>query len=221
MIHYWLFHLNIFGYICTFVPLQWQMTWTGLKIRVFFRLLCYWLKKKQAQPRNILLHLQTRYMLQGDISTHLFALTLLTLFVCFWYNLYISFHTLLINQFYCLKRRLSGRNSNPKTLGSIPGLGRLRDSFSIPPSQLLCRLCLCLTPLSLYGTHPNLCLCAYLCISICCKRVGFTDGVIETGKHCTQEIIKLGCSVLWLLTFRGESSPNFLCIALGQDIYLI
>ena len=32
------------------------------------------------------------------------------------------------------------RNSNPKTLGSIPWRGRVRDSFSVSPSQLLCRL---------------------------------------------------------------------------------
>ena len=31
-------------------------------------------------------------------------------------------------------------NANPKTLGSIPWRGRVSTSFSIPPSQLLCRL---------------------------------------------------------------------------------
>ena len=35
---------------------------------------------------------------------------------------------------------LERRNSNPKTLGSIPWWGRVRGSFSVPPSQLLCRL---------------------------------------------------------------------------------
>ena len=32
------------------------------------------------------------------------------------------------------------RTSYPKTLGSIPWWGRVRGRFSIPPSQLLCRL---------------------------------------------------------------------------------
>ena len=35
---------------------------------------------------------------------------------------------------------LESWNSNPKTLGSIPGRGRVNNSFSVPPSQLLCRL---------------------------------------------------------------------------------
>ena len=33
---------------------------------------------------------------------------------------------------------LEHRNSNPKTLGSIPWLGRVRGSISVSPSQLLC-----------------------------------------------------------------------------------
>ena len=32
---------------------------------------------------------------------------------------------------------------------------------------------------------------------------------------------KKGSAVLWLLAFPGESSPNFLCVALGQESYLI
>ena len=49
------------------------------------------------------------------------------------------------------------KDSNPKTLGSIPWWDRLRDSFFWPPSQLLCRLtCLCITPVRLHGTHQNL-----------------------------------------------------------------
>ena len=31
---------------------------------------------------------------------------------------------------------LEGRNSKPKTLGSIPRRGRVRNSFSVPPGQL-------------------------------------------------------------------------------------
>ena len=33
---------------------------------------------------------------------------------------------------------LESRNSNPKTLGSIPRRGRVKSSFPVPPSQLLC-----------------------------------------------------------------------------------
>ena len=35
---------------------------------------------------------------------------------------------------------LEHQNSNPKTLGSTPWRGWVRDNFSVPPSQLLCRL---------------------------------------------------------------------------------
>ena len=46
------------------------------------------------------------------------------------------------------------QNSNPKTLGSIPWRGRVRNSFSISNSQLYCvQACLCLIPLRVYGTQ--------------------------------------------------------------------
>ena len=32
---------------------------------------------------------------------------------------------------------------------------------------------------------------------------------------------RLGSTVLWLIAFPGENSPNFSCIALGQESYLI
>ena len=32
---------------------------------------------------------------------------------------------------------------------------------------------------------------------------------------------KKGSAVLWLLAFRGEGNPNFLCISSGQESYLI
>ena len=48
-------------------------------------------------------------------------------------------------------------NSNPKTLGSIHWRGMVMNSCSVPPSQTLVCICLCLTPLRVYGTHPNLC----------------------------------------------------------------
>ena len=35
---------------------------------------------------------------------------------------------------------LESWNSTPKTLGSIPWRGRVTNRFSVPPSQLLCRL---------------------------------------------------------------------------------
>ena len=42
---------------------------------------------------------------------------------------------------------LERRNSNPKTLGSIPRRGRVGGTFSVPPSQLLCRrVCACHPP---------------------------------------------------------------------------
>ena len=41
---------------------------------------------------------------------------------------------------------------------------------------------------------------------------------METPKHCTQEKPdKLSIAVPWLLVFPTESSPNYLCIALGQE----
>ena len=32
---------------------------------------------------------------------------------------------------------------------------------------------------------------------------------------------KMSSAILWLLAFPGESSPNFPCMALGQENYLI
>ena len=43
---------------------------------------------------------------------------------------------------------LERQTSNRKTLGSIPWLGRMRYSFSVPPSQLLCRLVCAWPPLN-------------------------------------------------------------------------
>ena len=51
------------------------------------------------------------------------------------------------------------QNTKPKTLGSIPWSGRVRDSFSVNPSQILCRFnCFCPTPFHVYGKHP-FCVC--------------------------------------------------------------
>ena len=84
------------------------------------------------------------------------------------------------------------------------------DSFvSDPPS------CQCTAPTQIcaYGKDAK---------SICRKRVGLTEGGMETRKHCTLGDNKLGSAVpLWLLDFPRDSSPNFPCIALGQESYLI
>ena len=53
---------------------------------------------------------------------------------------------------------LERQNSNLKTLGSTPWRGRVKDSFSIPPSPLV-QSCLCLIPLHVYNMHPYLCAC--------------------------------------------------------------
>ena len=116
---------------------------------------------------------------------------------------------------------LVSRKSNPKTLGSIPWWGRVRDNFSIPPSQLMCRL-VCAWPPFVCTTHTQICVHINDPMSICLKRVGLTVDGMETWKHYTQkEKKKLGNAILWLLTFSGESSPNFPCIVLGQESYLI
>ena len=111
---------------------------------------------------------------------------------------------------------LESPNSNLKTLGSIPWRGRVRDNFSVPPSQLLCRL-LCAYPPFVCTAHTQMCPHVKDPISMCRKRVGLTASDMETQKHCTQkERKKAG-----LLAFPRKSSPSFPCIALGQDSYLI
>ena len=77
---------------------------------------------------------------------------------------------------------LEHRNSNPKTLGPIPWWGRVRTGFSIPPSQLLCRL-VCAWPLFMCTTCTQICAHIKGSISICCKRAGPTAGGMETQKH--------------------------------------
>ena len=70
---------------------------------------------------------------------------------------------------------LKHRNSNPKSLGSIPWRSRVRDNFFLSlPSQLLCRLvCICLCPISFMCTART----SFFAhvkdpISICRTRVG-------------------------------------------------
>ena len=52
---------------------------------------------------------------------------------------------------------LACRNSNPKTLGSIPCWGRVRCSFFCPSESTLMQICLCMTSLRVYDTHLNVC----------------------------------------------------------------
>ena len=74
---------------------------------------------------------------------------------------------------------------NPKTLGSIPWWGRVRHIFSVPPTQLLCRL-VCAWPPFVCAARTQICVHVKDPISICRKRVGLTAGGMETRKHCTQ-----------------------------------
>ena len=84
---------------------------------------------------------------------------------------------------------LGRRNSNPKTQGSIPWRSRVRDSFSVPPSQLWYRpACVWL----LFACTARTQICAHVKdpISICRKRIGLTAGGIETQKYRTQGVQK-------------------------------
>ena len=82
--------------------------------------------------------------------------------------------------------------------------------------------CLCLTPF-VCTARTHICAHVKYPISTCRKGVGLAAGCMETRKHCTQEKNRkknLGSTVLRLFPFPGESSPNFPCIALGQECYL-
>ena len=90
--------------------------------------------------------------------------------------------------------------------------------FFCSSGSTLVQTCLCLTPLFVYTARTHICTHVKDPISICRKRVGLAACDIETRKHCTQEKkTTLVSTVQWLLTFPGESSPNFSCIALGQE----
>ena len=62
-------------------------------------------------------------------------------------------------------------------LGSIPCHLRVRGSFSVPPSQLLCRL-VWVWPPFISTSHTQMC--AHDKGPICCKRVGLTAGGMAT-----------------------------------------
>ena len=78
------------------------------------------------------------------------------------------------------------RNSNPTILGSIPWWGRVKDGFSVPPSQHLCRL-LCAWPPFVCKAHTQMCVHVKDPVAICRKRVGLKASGMDTQKHCTQE----------------------------------
>ena len=95
---------------------------------------------------------------------------------------------------------LVSQNSNPKTLGSILWRSRVRNNFSVPPSQLLCRHCMCRNPPPPLHTHgTQICMHVKDPISICHKRVGLTASGTETRKHCTQEKKKKS----WVAPYYG------------------
>ena len=79
------------------------------------------------------------------------------------------------------------RNSNTETLGSIPWRGAGSETvFSVPPSQLLCRV-VCAWPPFVCTTRTQIGAHVKDPISICRKILGFTAGSMEPQKYCTQE----------------------------------
>ena len=87
-------------------------------------------------------------------------------------------------------------NLNLKTLGSTPWWGRVRDSFSVPPSQLLCRL-LCARLLFMCTAHTQICAHVKdIHLWSKTKRAGLTAGGMDTKKthrkHKTREPKKRG-----------------------------
>ena len=52
-----------------------------------------------------------------------------------------------------------------------------------PSESTLVQVCLCLTPVRVCTARTQMCTHVKDPISICCKRVGLTDGGIKTRKH--------------------------------------
>ena len=116
-----------------------------------------------------------------------------------------------------------------KDSGFSPLAGQGEGQFFYSSESTRVQTCLCLTPLRVYGTHPNLCarlrshihhwsvrphihhwsvrshIHHWSVRSHIYTRVGLTAGGMETRKHCTQD---------------GKERKS-LCIALGQECYLI
>ena len=72
-----------------------------------------------------------------------------------------------------LAQWLESRISSPKTVGSIPWRSRVRNSFSVPPSQILCRLVCVWPPLppTLSARHASTC--------VLTLKIPFPSGVKE------------------------------------------
>ena len=115
-------------------------------------------------------------------------------------------------------------------LRSIPCRCRVRNSFSVPPIPLLCKLVCAWPPPPPFVCTARTQMCAHVkdAVSICRKRVGLTADGMETQKLCAHWGRGgvggggLVSAVLGLLAFPVESSPNFPCInVLGQESYLM
>ena len=108
---------------------------------------------------------------------------------------------------------LESRNSNLQTLAG-QGQGQVL-CFS---ESTLVQSCLCLTrPPSCARHEPKF---------VRTLKIPYPSVVKESSrwygntKHSTHGKT-LGSAVLWLLAFPGESCPNFLCITLGKDSYVM
>ena len=119
---------------------------------------------------------------------------------------------------------LVSRNSNPKTMGSIPWWVEVGDSSSVPLSQLLCT--------DLFVPDPPLCVwhapkflhrlkIPYPSVIKSRPHSQWYHWKNENPAHRKKKQKKLGSAVLWLLAFVRESSPNSPCVALGQESYPI
>ena len=96
------------------------------------------------------------------------------------------------------------RNSNPKTLGSIPWWGGVRDMFVCPSQTVLVQTCLCLTLPRVRTTRTHIYAHVKDPTSICRKSVGLTGGGMHTRKHCIQ-----GKKTSWIAPYCGCSiSPG-------------
>ena len=119
------------------------------------------------------------------------------------------------------------RNSNPKILPVFDPLAEQGEGQLFCPSvSTLVQTCLYLNRIREQATaRTHICADVKDPIPICRKRVGLTDGRLKTPKHCTQgkkDALKnktktkknLRNTVLWLLAFPEESSPNFPCVTI-------
>ena len=99
---------------------------------------------------------------------------------------------------------LERRNSNPKTLGSIPRRGRVSRQFFCPSESTLGQTCLCLTP-SCVRRSPKY---------VYTLKIPYPAGIKEAHswwygntKTLHKKEKKLGSAVLWLLAFPRGKQP--------------